>query len=216
MQFRLGPTARALRAPPAGGRRHQALLQGRGDPGGRQQVALRRGAGGGGRHRVPGDRGGALRRPARVPAAAGREIPLQIADLDVGVLYIFAIRRSACTAIVMAGWAANNKYTLLGGLRSSAQMFSYELALGLSWVGVIMLAGSFRIARHRDARRRAGLLALELLRAVPGLPRLPGRGHRRGEPHAVRPAGGARPSSWPASTPSTRRCASRSCRWPST
>jgi NADH-quinone oxidoreductase subunit H len=46
----------------------------------------------------------------------------------------------------MAGWAANNKYSLLGGLRSAAQMFSYELSLGLSWVGVIMLTGSFRIA----------------------------------------------------------------------
>ena len=76
---------------------------------------------------------------------AGAADPLQIADLDVGVLYIFAISSLGVYAIVMAGWAANNKYTLLGGLRSSAQMFSYELALGLSWVGVIMLAGSFRI-----------------------------------------------------------------------
>ena len=54
-------------------------------------------------------------------------------------------RRCRVYAIVMAGWAANNKFTLMGGLRSSAQMFSYELALGLSWVGLIMLAGSFRI-----------------------------------------------------------------------
>jgi NADH-quinone oxidoreductase subunit H len=76
---------------------------------------------------------------------AGREISLQIADLDVGVLYIFALSSLAVYGVVMAGWAANNKYTLLGGLRSSAQMFSYELALGLSWVGVIMLAGSFRL-----------------------------------------------------------------------
>jgi NADH-quinone oxidoreductase subunit H len=75
----------------------------------------------------------------------GREIPLQIADLDVGVLYIFAITSLGVYGIVMAGWASNNKYTLIGGLRSSAQMFSYELALGLSWVGVILLAGSFRL-----------------------------------------------------------------------
>jgi NADH-quinone oxidoreductase subunit H len=74
-----------------------------------------------------------------------REIPLQIADLDVGILYIFAITSLGVYGIVMAGWASNNKYTLIGGLRSSAQMFSYELALGLSWVGVILLAGSFRI-----------------------------------------------------------------------
>jgi NADH-quinone oxidoreductase subunit H len=83
----------------------------------------------------------------------GREILLQIADLDIGVLYLFALSSLSVYAIVMAGWAANNKYTLLGGLRSSAQMFSYELALGLSWIGVIMLTGSFRfgdIVRAQD------------------------------------------------------------------
>ncbi len=76
----------------------------------------------------------------------GRPFTLQIADLDVGLLYIFAITSLGVYGIVLAGWSANNKYSLLGGLRSSAQMISYELALGLSWVGVIMLAGSFRIA----------------------------------------------------------------------
>ena len=84
---------------------------------------------------------------------AGRPILLQIADLDIGVLYLFALSSLSVYAIVMAGWAANNKYTLLGGLRSSAQMFSYELALGLSWIGIIMLAGSFRfgdIVRYQD------------------------------------------------------------------
>jgi NADH-quinone oxidoreductase subunit H len=75
----------------------------------------------------------------------GRQWQLQIADLGVGVLYIFAVTSLGVYGLVIAGWSANNKYTLLGGLRSSAQMFSYELALGLSWVGVIMLAGSFRI-----------------------------------------------------------------------
>jgi NADH-quinone oxidoreductase subunit H len=75
----------------------------------------------------------------------GRGVVLQIADLDVGILFIFAVSSLGVYGIVMAGWASNNKYTLLGGLRSSAQMFSYELALGLSWVGVILLAGSFRI-----------------------------------------------------------------------
>jgi NADH-quinone oxidoreductase subunit H len=76
----------------------------------------------------------------------GRPIALQIADLDVGVLYIFAITSLGVYGIVMAGWASNNKYTLIGGLRSSAQLFSYELSLGLSLVGIIMLAGSFKIA----------------------------------------------------------------------
>jgi NADH-quinone oxidoreductase subunit H len=75
----------------------------------------------------------------------GREILLQLAELDVGLLFIFAVSSLSVYAIVMAGWAANNKFTLMGGLRSSAQMFSYELALGLSWVGLILLAGSFKI-----------------------------------------------------------------------
>jgi NADH-quinone oxidoreductase subunit H len=76
----------------------------------------------------------------------GRDIPLQIADLDVGLLFLFAVSSLGVYAIVMAGWASNNKYTLIGGLRSSAQMFSYELALGLSWVGVILMSGSFKIS----------------------------------------------------------------------
>jgi NADH-quinone oxidoreductase subunit H len=83
----------------------------------------------------------------------GRQIALQIADLDVGILFIFAVSSLGVYAIVTAGWAANNKYTLLGGLRSAAQMFSYELALGLSWVGVIMLAGSFRISDIVEAQQ---------------------------------------------------------------
>jgi NADH-quinone oxidoreductase subunit H len=75
----------------------------------------------------------------------GRNVSLQIADLDVGLLFIFAVTALGVYGIVLAGWAANNKYSLIGALRSSAQMFSYELALGLSWVGVIMLAGSFKV-----------------------------------------------------------------------
>lgn len=75
----------------------------------------------------------------------GRTVQLQVADLEVGVLYIFAISSLGVYGIVLAGWSSNSKYPLLGGLRSSAQMFSYELALGLSWVGLLLLAGSFRM-----------------------------------------------------------------------
>ena len=75
----------------------------------------------------------------------GRQWQLQVADLGVGILYIFAIGSLGVYGVVMAGWSANNKWGLLGGLRSSAQMFSYELSLGLSWVGLILLAGSFKI-----------------------------------------------------------------------
>jgi len=75
----------------------------------------------------------------------GRPIDLQMADLDVGILFIFAVTALGVYSIVFAGYSSNNKYALIGGLRSSAQMFSYELALGMSWVSVIMAAGSFRL-----------------------------------------------------------------------
>lgn len=75
----------------------------------------------------------------------GRPLDLQIASLDVGVLFIFAITALGVYAIVFAGYASNNKYALIGGLRSSAQMFSASIALGMSWVSVIMAAGSFRL-----------------------------------------------------------------------
>jgi len=76
---------------------------------------------------------------------SGRSVQIQIAVIDVGLLFIFAITALGVYGVVLAGWAANHKFSLIGGLRSSAQMFSYELALGLSFVGVIMLAGSFQI-----------------------------------------------------------------------
>ena len=65
-----------------------------------------------------------------------------IADVNVGLLYIFAVSSLAVYGAVLGGWASNNKYSLLGGLRLSAQMVSYEMALGLSVIGVLMLAGS--------------------------------------------------------------------------
>ncbi len=82
----------------------------------------------------------------------GRTLQIQIASIDVGLLFMFAIAALGVYGIVLAGWAANSKYSLLGGLRSSAQMFSYELALGLSWVGIIMIAGSLQIGDIVDAQ----------------------------------------------------------------
>jgi NADH-quinone oxidoreductase subunit H len=75
----------------------------------------------------------------------GLDIPLIIADVDIGVLYILALSSLGVYGIVLAGWSSNNKYSLLGGLRSSAQMISYELSLGLSIVGVILLTGSLSL-----------------------------------------------------------------------
>ncbi|NLI14911.1 MAG: NADH-quinone oxidoreductase subunit NuoH [candidate division Zixibacteria bacterium] len=76
----------------------------------------------------------------------GYQIDLVISDLNVGILYIFALSSLAVYGIVLAGWSSNSKYSLLGGLRSSAQMISYEIGLGLSVVGVLMLSGTFSIA----------------------------------------------------------------------
>ena len=69
-------------------------------------------------------------------------VPMVVADLPVGFLYILAISSLGVYGIVLAGWASNNKYALLGGLRASAQMISYEIALGMSTVAVILLAGN--------------------------------------------------------------------------
>lgn len=67
------------------------------------------------------------------------------AGVDIGILYIMAVSSIAVYGIVIAGWSSNNKYALLGGLRSSAQMVSYELALGLAFIGPILLAHSLSL-----------------------------------------------------------------------
>ena len=76
-----------------------------------------------------------------------------IADLNVGLLYVFAMGSLAVYGAVLGGWASNNKYSLLGGLRLSAQMVSYELALGLSVIGVLMLAGSLSLVKIVEAQK---------------------------------------------------------------
>jgi len=72
----------------------------------------------------------------------GRKVDLVIADVNIGILYIFAISSLSVFGIVLAGWSSNNKYSLLGGLRSSGQMISYELPIGMSIIGVLMLSGT--------------------------------------------------------------------------
>ena len=75
----------------------------------------------------------------------GHRTPLAIADLNIGLLFLFAITSLGVYGVALAGWSSNSKYPLLGGLRSSAQMVSYELALTMSVVGVLLLAGSFNL-----------------------------------------------------------------------
>ncbi len=76
---------------------------------------------------------------------AGRKIPLVVADLDVGLLYVLAVSSLGTYAVVMAGWAANNKFTFLGGIRAMAQMISYELTMGFALMGLVLIFGSLRI-----------------------------------------------------------------------
>ena len=75
----------------------------------------------------------------------GRQIPLQVADVNVGILYVLALTSIGVYGIVLAGWSSNNKYSLVGGLRSSAQLISYELAMGLAVVSIILLSGSLKL-----------------------------------------------------------------------
>lgn len=76
----------------------------------------------------------------------GQKIQLIISDLSIGILYILAVTSLGIYGIVLAGWSSNSKYSLLGGLRSTAQMISYEVSLGLGLIGVLLLSQTFSIA----------------------------------------------------------------------
>src|SRR3984893_8657216 len=78
---------------------------------------------------------------AVIPFASG----FVVADLSIGILFLLAMSSMGVYSVVLAGWSSNNKYALLGGLRASAQMLSYEVFMGLSLMGVVVLSGSFRI-----------------------------------------------------------------------
>ena len=96
-----------------------------------------------------------------------------IAGINVGVLYVFAVSSLGVYGIVLAGWASNSKYPFLGGIRSSSQMISYELALGLSVIPIFLLCGTLslpdivlwqrnRIAPNlRDLRLRSQSVSLK-------------------------------------------------------
>ncbi|MEW6323918.1 MAG: NADH-quinone oxidoreductase subunit NuoH [Nitrospirota bacterium] len=75
-----------------------------------------------------------------------------IADINIAVLYILALSSIGAYGILLGGWASNSKYSLLGGLRSAAQVISYELSLGMSLVGVLLLAGSLSLSKIAEAQ----------------------------------------------------------------
>lgn len=105
-------------------------------------------------------------------------IPLSVADLNVGILWILAITSVATYGVVLAGWSSANKYAMLGGLRATAQMISYELAMGLSMAVPVIIVGSMSIRDIIDAQRNvwdwfvfqnplaAGILLLTLIAEV--------------------------------------------------
>ena len=88
----------------------------------------------------------------------GHPVLLQIADLNVGLLFVFAVTSLGVYSIALAGWSSNSKYPLFGGLRSSAQMISYELSLGLALIGTLMMAGTLSLRGIVDAQSRTWII----------------------------------------------------------
>ncbi len=86
---------------------------------------------------------------AVIPFAPG----LGVVDLNIGILFFLAMSSLSVYSVALAGWASNSKYSLLGGLRAAAQMLSYEVFMGLSLMGVVMLAGSFNLREIVEAQR---------------------------------------------------------------
>jgi NADH-quinone oxidoreductase subunit H len=84
----------------------------------------------------------------------GQPIPFVVTDLNVGLLFVLALSSISVYGVALGGWASNSKYSLLGGIRGSAQMISYELALGLSLVPILMLARSFSLVEIVNAQSR--------------------------------------------------------------
>ena len=76
----------------------------------------------------------------------GHEIPLQIADLNIGILYIFGVVSLGVYGIMIGGWASNNKFSLLAAVRGASQMISYELAMGLALIALLMMTGSLQMS----------------------------------------------------------------------
>lgn len=76
----------------------------------------------------------------------GRDISLQVADIDIGILYVFGVVSLGVYGIMIGGWASNNKFSLLAAVRGASQMVSYELPMGLSLLGVLLLTGSLQMS----------------------------------------------------------------------
>jgi NADH-quinone oxidoreductase subunit H len=99
---------------------------------------------------------------AVIPVTRG----INVADLNVGLLFFLAMSSMGVYSVVLAGWSSNSKYPLLGGLRAAAQMLSYEVFMGLSLMGVVMLAGSFSLRDIVEAQSKLWFCVPQLLGLV--------------------------------------------------
>lgn len=96
----------------------------------------------------------------------GRQIALSIADINTGALYLLTVTSISVYGVTLAGWSSNNKYSMLGGLRATAQMISYELALGMSYLGPILLAGSLSITTIVNSQQHLWYVIFQPLGAL--------------------------------------------------
>ncbi|MGO8821015.1 MAG: NADH-quinone oxidoreductase subunit NuoH [Desulfomonilaceae bacterium] len=96
---------------------------------------------------------------AIIPFAPG----IEIVNLNIGLLFFLAMSSLSVYSVALAGWASDNKYSLLGGLRAAAQMLGYEVFMGLSLVGVVMLAGSFSLREIVEAQRKVWFVIPQFL-----------------------------------------------------
>jgi NADH-quinone oxidoreductase subunit H len=87
---------------------------------------------------------------------AGHKVPLQVADVNIGILYIFGVVSLGVYGIMIGAWASNNKFSLLAAIRGASQMISYELAMGLSLIAVLMITGSLRMSVIVDQQMHHG------------------------------------------------------------
>jgi NADH-quinone oxidoreductase subunit H len=90
----------------------------------------------------------------------GRQVPLQIADINIGILYVFGVVSLGVYGIMIGGWASNNKFSLISSVRGAAQMVSYELAMGLSLIAVLMLVNSLRMSDIVEYQLRHGWIIM--------------------------------------------------------
>lgn len=96
---------------------------------------------------------------AVLPIAPG----IIVSDLNIGLLFFLAMSSLGVYSVVLAGWSSDNKYSLLGGMRAAAQMLSYEVFMGLSLLGVVVLAGSFDLVRIIEAQRKLWFVVPQFL-----------------------------------------------------